>query len=56
MELGIFQALASELRGPALAGYLAIDPAVAGDVGAWSQRMIHRKVKPTRRVMLEVYA
>lgn len=56
MELGLFQEIARRLRGPALEGYMAIDPAIASEIDGWDRKMINRQVKLTRRVMLEVYA
>jgi ferredoxin--NADP+ reductase len=56
MELGIFQKLARVLPAGALGLYLGVDGAVAGDIDAWQRGMIHRQVRPTRRVLMEVYA
>ena len=55
MELGLFQKLTRVLRGASLEQYLQVDPEVLGDVGGWTRRMIHKQVRPTRRVFLEVY-
>lgn len=56
MELGIFQELSLILgRTDALDQYLAVDPEAAGSESAWTRRMIHKQIKPTRRVFLEVY-
>lgn len=55
MDLGIVQGLARTLPPEWLGRYLSIDPGVAGDVGKWARKMVHRQVKPTRRVFLEVY-
>jgi ferredoxin--NADP+ reductase len=55
MELGVFRALARLLPPAVLARYLVVDPALAGSPQAWERRMIHREVRPTRRVFLEVY-
>jgi ferredoxin--NADP+ reductase len=54
MELGIFQRLATALPDPARAQYLTIEPD-AGDPTTWDRRMIHRQIKPSKRVFLEVY-
>lgn len=54
MELGIFQKMATSLAPDVRAGYLGIE-ADAGEPDTWTRRMIHRQVKPTRRVFLEVY-
>jgi ferredoxin--NADP+ reductase len=63
MELGIFEELARQLDGVALEQYLGVDPdALAalrtGPPGkpVWARAMIHKQVRPTRRVFLEVYA
>ncbi|MDX2115041.1 MAG: hypothetical protein SFZ24_05390 [Planctomycetota bacterium] len=56
MELGIFQQLAMILQGEALEQYLRVDPEAMSDVRRWDRRMIHKEVRPTRRVMMEVYA
>ncbi|MEM9165970.1 MAG: hypothetical protein AAGB48_02985 [Planctomycetota bacterium] len=55
MELGIFQALAGSLPPEVLARFLVVDPEAAAEPGSWSRRMIHKQIKPTRRVFLEVY-
>lgn len=55
MELGIVQGLARTLPAPWVARYLSIDPEVAGDVGGWTRKMVHRQVRPTRRMFVEVY-
>ncbi|GIK19294.1 MAG: hypothetical protein DYG93_05800 [Leptolyngbya sp. PLA2] len=54
MELGIFQSMAGTLPPSTLEGYLRVEPD-AGEPGAWTRRMIHRQVSPTRRVFMEVY-
>lgn len=56
MELGIFQELARTLPPAVRELYLGLDEAVAADVGGWQRAMIHRQVRPTRRVLMEVYA
>jgi hypothetical protein len=55
MELGIFQSLARHLSPAALPQYLGVDADVMQDVAGWNRRMIHKQVRPTRRVFLEVY-
>ena len=55
MELGIVQGLARTLPAQWLERYLHIDPQVAGDIDGWNRKMVHRQVKPTRRMFLEVY-
>ena len=55
MELGIFQKMAAFLPDHALARFLQVDPAARVEVHAWQRSMLHKQVKPTRRVFLEVY-
>ncbi len=55
MELGILQELAKSLTSDALEQYLHVEPAARGDVQSWERRMLHKQVKPTRRVFMEVY-
>lgn len=56
MELGIFQELAQQLSGDALSQYLQVDPSALSDIRRWQRSMLHKEVRPTRRVFLEVYA
>lgn len=55
MEMGIFQQMARILPEEALGQYLRIDDEIRGDVDGWTRKMLHRKIKPTRRVLVEVY-
>ncbi len=55
MELGIFQQMARILPEEALRQYLTIDDEVRGDIDGWTRKMLHRTIKPTRRVFIEVY-
>ncbi|MCC6677813.1 MAG: hypothetical protein IT436_11760 [Phycisphaerales bacterium] len=55
MELGVFQTLARLLPEGALDGYLAVDAEHRGKVDGWDRKMVHRQLKPSRRVFLEVY-
>lgn len=56
MELGIFQELARLLKGnDALDQYLQCEAPVLEEVDSWTRRMIHRELKPTRKVFMEVY-
>lgn len=55
MELGVFQGLAQNLPPELLPRFLVVDPEVAADPTTWTRRMIHKQIKPTRRVFLEVY-
>ncbi len=54
MEMGIFKRMARILPPEILSQYLRVDPE-AGEIDNWSRKMLHRKLKPTRRVFLEVY-
>lgn len=56
MELGIFQQMARMLTGDALAQYLEVDSTLLSDINSWTRQMLHRQIKATRRVFLEVYA
>lgn len=56
MELGIFQQLALALQGSTLEQYLQVDPEPLRDIRRWDRRMIHKEVRPTKRIMMEVYA
>lgn len=56
MELGILQELALQLPEEARARYLDADAAALHDVRSWTRAMLHKQVRPTRRVFLEVYA
>ncbi|MHC4975739.1 MAG: ferredoxin reductase domain-containing protein, partial [Planctomycetota bacterium] len=55
MELSIFQVLARLMDASTLDEYLRVEAEVASDIDTWDRRMIHKQVKPTRRVFLEVY-
>lgn len=55
LELGVFQEMARLLSPEKLARYLRVDPEVAGDVDGWDRKMVSRQLRPTRRMMLEVY-
>lgn len=56
MELGIFQQLALILQGEVLDQYIHVDAEAMSDIRRWHRRMIHKEVRPTRRIMMEVYA
>ena len=56
MELGIFQQLALLLTGESLEQYLQVDRATLADIRSWNRQMMHRQIKATKRVFLEVYA
>jgi ferredoxin--NADP+ reductase len=55
MELGVFQQLARVLPAPALDQYLRVDADALASIDVWERRMIHKQVRPTRRVFTEVY-
>ena len=56
MELGIFQQLALNLTGSDLRQYLDVDADQLADIRKWTRQMIHKQVRPSRRVFMEVYA
>lgn len=55
MELGIVQGLATSLGAGELEGYLGVDVGVMGSVASWDRKMLHKQVRPTRRMFFEVY-
>jgi ferredoxin--NADP+ reductase len=55
MEIGIFQGFARTLSGSALEQYLQVDADAMANISGWERRMIHKQVRPTRRVFMEVY-
>lgn len=55
MEMGVFQRLHTILPASAREGLLAVDPEIAGEPKSWDRKMIHKQLRPTRRVFLEVY-
>jgi len=55
MELGILQALATMLPREPLEQYVQCDAEALDDIGNWTRRMLHREVRPTRNVFVEVY-
>jgi ferredoxin--NADP+ reductase len=55
MELGILQQLATVLPDHALEQYLQADPSLMSDIRAWQRSMLHKQIRPTRRIFLEVY-
>ena len=55
MELGIFQQLVGTLHGEKLRQYIDVDPSIINDTREWDRRMIHKQIKPTKRVLIEVY-
>lgn len=55
MELGVFQRLAEHLPDDAREQYLGLDQSAKSSIAAWDRRMIHKEIRPTRRVFMEVY-
>lgn len=55
MELGLFQKLARSLPEATLSHYLDVDGEALASIDTWERRMIHKQVKPTKRVFMEVY-
>jgi ferredoxin--NADP+ reductase len=55
MELGVFQRLAEILPASELDQYLGVDADALGTIPGWTRKMIHKQVRPTRRIFLEVY-
>lgn len=56
MELGIFKHMARCLPPAALAQYLTVEPEAMNAIDAWDRKMLHRQIKVSKRVFLEVYA
>ena len=56
MELGVFQELAFNLNGSALQRYLEVDNEAMRDIRRWNRQMIHKQVRPTGNLLMEVYA
>lgn len=55
MELGIFRALHAELMPHELTRWMDIDPEVAASPDGWTRKMVHRQLRPSRRMFIEVY-
>lgn len=55
MELGVLQRMTTTLAPAAREQYLEADAAMIADVKNWQRTMLHKQVKPTRRVFMEVY-
>jgi ferredoxin--NADP+ reductase len=55
MELGVLRTLWTVLPPEHRAQYLSVGPDVPSDPSLWDRRMIPRQIKPTKRVMMEVY-
>jgi ferredoxin--NADP+ reductase len=56
MELGILQQLARLLPASALEQYMHADAEAMSDIAGWNRKMLHKQLKLTRRMVLEVYA
>ena len=56
MEVGILQQLARTETGDTLQQYMNPDPEVLSAIEQWDAKLVLRKVRPTKRVLLEVYA
>ena len=56
MELGIFRKMATILPQKSLEQYLRVDGEAMAEIDKWDRKMLHRQIKPTKRVFLEVYA
>lgn len=58
MELGIFKEMARVLPESTLRQYLTVDPECMAPqaIEGWDRKMLHRQIKPSKRVFLEVYA
>lgn len=54
MELGVFQQMAHVLGGY-LEQYVQADRDAMENIQGWTRTMLHKQVRPTRRVMMEVY-
>ncbi len=55
MELGVYQTLARTLTGESLGAYLECDRHTLADVDNWSKATLHKQLKSTDRVFVEVY-
>lgn len=55
MELGILRTLWTILPPDVRAHYLTVSPDVPADPAQWDRKMIPRQIKPTKRVLMEVY-
>lgn len=55
MELGIFRTLTALLDEESRSAYLSIDPEVRSHPEAWDRKTLQRQVRPSRRLLTEVY-
>lgn len=56
MELGILQHIAKVLPEASREQYLSADAEAMANIAGWDRKMLHRQIKPSKRVFLEVYA
>lgn len=56
MEIGLLQEMARIMPGSSLEQYVQATPEALADIDGWNRKMLHREIKTTKRVMLEVYA
>lgn len=56
MEIGIFQHMARHLPKATLEHYIQADSETMGKIDSWDRKMLHRQIKVSKRVFLEVYA
>jgi ferredoxin--NADP+ reductase len=55
MEIGIFRQLARTLPAASREGYIEADAEALANVDGWARTMLHKQIKLTRRVFMEVY-
>lgn len=55
MEIGIIKQLAKALPDSAREGYIEADADALANVDGWARTMLHKQVRLTRRISLEVY-
>lgn len=55
MELGIYQTLAGCLGSENLGQFLHVTPEALADPASWTRPMLRKEIKPTSRVLVEVY-
>lgn len=56
MELGLFRRLVFDTPEDVSAQYVSVDDEIRDPAVRWDRKMMHKKIKATKRVMLEVYA
>lgn len=55
MELGVMQSLSEVLPGEELDAYLGVTSDMRAQPRTWDRKMIHKDIRPSRRMFLEVY-